>query len=357
MRSLLTVLALAACGRQNFNEGDAGTNRPDGQVGGVNNVAFVTSGLYAPSSFGADLAGADAICQQVAMSAGLPDASYIALLATSSKSVIGRLQGSRGWVRTDGEPLLDRPDDISGLGWLHPLAADENGELVNSGAVITGSSADGTGIDANCSDFTDFSGTYEFGSTRREAQGLLATGAQSCDSDAHLYCVGLGKTAKLEYTRAVGRLAFVSETARNGSFGGAPGADVICQQEATGIGATGTFKALLTESGNSSGNRIQRDGEPWVRIDGVLLADSALDFLAGRLKAALTVTSTGDYIANVAWTGGEPLALSPGNCADWGSNSATNSATYGLTEAVDRPAFNVGQSLCNQSARFYCLQQ
>ena len=97
MQRELLIVALAACGRVNFDaladNGDArGFDAPvvsDGATDGrvfVNNVAFVTSTLTRPGDLGG-VAGADAIWCDRAAAAGL-GSNYLAYLSSTSTSTL-----------------------------------------------------------------------------------------------------------------------------------------------------------------------------------------------------------------------------------------------------------------------------
>src|ERR1051325_10482127 len=131
MHQALPLLALLACGRDHFDP--------------THNTAFVTSTVHDPTTFGSDLAAADAICMARATDAGLLG-PYAALVWTQDVDATTRLGNARGWVRVDGVSVVDTIDDV-GLGrWLHPLAVDELGEPVHEGLVVTGAPVPNQGI-------------------------------------------------------------------------------------------------------------------------------------------------------------------------------------------------------------------
>src|SRR5258707_3208142 len=113
MRSGVWVLVvLAACGRDHFDP--------------AHNYAFVTSTVHDPSTYGADLAGADAACAAAAADAGLLG-EYVAYLANNSASAPTRLGNARGWIRLDGAPFVDRVVDLTAGAIFYPLQIDEHG--------------------------------------------------------------------------------------------------------------------------------------------------------------------------------------------------------------------------------------
>jgi hypothetical protein len=93
---------------------DASTDAEAVDAGpGVLAVANIAFGTYhgTPSSVGG-LDGGDALCNAEAADAGLPG-TYVAYLSTSAVDAIDRIGGSRGWVRPDGRPFVDRPEDLA----------------------------------------------------------------------------------------------------------------------------------------------------------------------------------------------------------------------------------------------------
>src|SRR5690348_11017356 len=93
---LLVVSITSACG--------GGDDAPgvDAAPGGPNR-AFVTRSVL-PGNFGG-IDVADGLCNTEASDAGL-GGTFVAWLSTSAVDARDRLDGSRGWVRTDGLPVI-----------------------------------------------------------------------------------------------------------------------------------------------------------------------------------------------------------------------------------------------------------
>jgi hypothetical protein len=95
------VLCIAGCGRVDFEL--HGVADAPADAAPPANFAFVTSTKQLPTTFGSDLAGADAICNTRATQAGLLG-TYVAWLSSTTMPAVNRLGGARGWIRTDGLP-------------------------------------------------------------------------------------------------------------------------------------------------------------------------------------------------------------------------------------------------------------
>ena len=209
----LALLVLAACGRDHFDP--------------AHNVAFVTSTVHDPVTFGSDGAGADAICAQTASAAGLVG-DYRAYVATTSVPAPDHLGNARGWIRTDGKPVADLVADLQTGHLLYPLRLDENGDDQGPVTVATGAQADGSvSLGGNCSDWANAATNYAVGIPAATGGAWAASGGSSCASVAHLYCFGVGMSSPLGVEPASGRLAFVTIQAYVPTAGLA-GADALC---------------------------------------------------------------------------------------------------------------------------------
>src|SRR5207249_1446674 len=135
----VAVLALVGCGRCGFaptrgapGDAGAGDTSANGDGGGLPgdalatgaNLAFVSSATYTPGAIGG-AAAADATCNALATSAGLPG-TYVAWLSTTTQNAVDRVSGARGWVRIDGLPIADLPTALGVQLW-YTLGVDQNG--------------------------------------------------------------------------------------------------------------------------------------------------------------------------------------------------------------------------------------
>lgn len=152
--------------------------------------------------------------------------------------------------------------------------------------------------------------------------------------------------------------------------------DAICQYYADQASLGGDYKAWLSDSTISAKDRLTRFTGPYVRTDGVKVADNWTDlttYTSGdpnpMLDAAINVDETGANQNNSyqpwAWTG-TAVATVPGNggfaagpfCSDWSSTSG-----YGKIGAYNLYQYgnwsHDSQKPCSSSntIHLYCLEQ
>ncbi len=332
-----------ACGRDHFDP--------------AHNYAFVTSTVHAPTTFGGELSGADAICAAAAGEAQLLG-TYVAYLGSSTVRAPDRLGNARGWVRLDGAPVVDRVDDLTAGRLLHPIRVDELGEDVGdaAGPVATGADSSGNTEDA-CTDWSSAGGGYTWGYSAATTDFWTSTGfPDNCTTAVRLYCFGIAYDAALEITPVQGRRAFVSVQAFVPG-GGLAAADALCASEASLAGLSGTFRALLGSSTSTAASRFDLSGRTWVRVDGIALADTPLDFMAGNLTAPPNVTAVGTYTSGTVMTGGSPGLVSS-TCSDWtDSGVGPGGVGAGLSEFAAPSAFDLAAPIGCAGAPIYCLEQ
>ena len=285
------LVIVAACGRTGFDPDlDAATGSADARsadaAAPAGNIVFTTSSSHDGALGG--LAGADAICAQRASEAGLAG-TYIALLSTSTTNAIDRLDGSRGWQRVDGKPVIDLPSQLTGLRAWYPIALDESGNdvRVNTTQVWTGTNPDGTAASDTCSDWQTVNGyAGSVGVDESGAANLTSTNfSDGCSALHRLYCFGTGNHPVSPPTPTVGRLAFLSDETWTPAGTGA--ADAICQSEAAAAGRSGTFLAALGAASSAESRYVT--GAPWVRADGKCCsANTPSELFAGSLFALHT---------------------------------------------------------------------
>jgi hypothetical protein len=351
-------LSLVACGRVGFQlENDGAVNS---DAAPLPNYAFVTSTLQLPTTFGADLSGADAICNMRATEAHLPG-TYVAWLSTTTINARDRLAVARGWIRTDGKPFADRIEDIVANEIFYPLNRDENGIEVAPDHVLTGTNDMGQLFSPNCADYSSSTQMIYFGVVEATAHGWTDESTVSCAMPARIYCFGISVSQPVSVVPAVGRIAFLTSQTFVPDAGGLTTADNLCANEATLGNLTGTYRAFLATTTASAISRVSLTGATWVRTDGVPLASSPQDLANGVLTAPLNVTSTQTYrIANAYGGATSATATSTGgaqNCADW-----TNTST---TAVVGLPSYATSQFFFSTSppnrpcsgVTIYCLEQ
>jgi hypothetical protein len=182
-----------------------------------------------------------------------------------------------------------------------------------------------------------------------------------CSQLARIFCFGTGFDVPLAPTApASSRAAFLTVQGFT-SGGGLASADALCAQEASLAGVPGTFLAALGTSTASAASRFDLMGPPWARLDGIQLAATPLDLIAGKLDATLSLTSARTEAYGCVITGGALGTTSPAGtaCTDW--TDVTAIGIGGNTVQATALAF-VGQNTagcihCDGSNPIFCLQR
>jgi hypothetical protein len=106
--------------------------------------------------------------------------------------------------------------------------------------------------------------------------------------------------------------------------------------------------------------------EPYVRIDGVKVADDWDDLTDGSLDATISVTETGAAVGiSRAWTGcladGSQPATGANDCLNWTDGSSSTFGHNGLTSRADSywswDDGIAGIANCRNRYRLYCIEQ
>jgi len=144
--------------------------------------------------------------------------------------------------------------------------------------------------------------------------------------------------------------------------------DKICQKLADNAILAGTYRAWLSDSTGSPSTRFVQATVPYVRTDGVVVADdyaALIGCTAGCLKAAISILETGVAAIETrdAWTAtttGGTLLPSPfhfEHCSDWSTSSTAWNGGVGdeFKNSTDwtREVFHA----CNMTSRLYCFEQ
>ena len=336
------------------------------------NIAFVTSSIHTGNLGG--LAGADAICQARANALAL-GGTYRAWLSTSTINAPARFAGSSGWVRVDGKPFANTISQLVAGRVYYPLALNERGGSELGEAVWTGTSSSGALSGVACTNWTDattaISGTI--GYTHYGTGSWTQNGGGACSSSQHLYCLGVDYAATVVPPPATAvRRAFMTNAPWIPN-GGLTGADALCNSEATAAGLPGTYRALLATTGATAASRFSTTGNPWARVDDVILAPTAAGFLGSAVagppaywQAALNVTAGGAYRQDRIWAGGATLGTSGTgtSCNGWSTVSATAFGAVGIgwssevASAFANYTQSSGVTTCdNTQSKLMCLQQ
>jgi hypothetical protein len=162
-----------------------------GDAGPLQHIIFATSSVY-PGNLGG-LAGADALCESHASSAGL-GSGWTALLSTSTKNARDRITVSGTVRNTDGTVLaLSAADLWDGIN--APVQYDENGTSVGPDREVwTASGEAGTGSGTYCVDWTSsaMAADGSTGDATDDGGDWLDNDDANCDESYSLYCFGPG---------------------------------------------------------------------------------------------------------------------------------------------------------------------
>jgi len=354
------ALVIAGCGcRYGFGHGDDAGAGDDGNGqeapidAALPNLMFTTSTTHR----GLDVtttAMADSICEMRAGEAGL-SGTYRAWWSSTTEDALTRISIARGWTRTDGRPFADRIEDaMLPLGGMagrvySPALLDENGQPVTNVGVMTATDGNGKHSTNDCSG-GNIDGGYTYSTYK-----WMSNVSMPCTSAAHLLCFGIDRDLPLVTSPPAGRRAFMVSFTTSGTLADA---DTACQTAAMSAGYVGSFKAWLATTTATASSRFSATGGPWIRPDGITLADDAASVLAGTLESPLNVMPNGTYIGPYKVFSGAADPVTVGTpattCTNW---TATGTVVAGDPHSVTATAFSTGSYPCNQGGYLYCLQE
>jgi hypothetical protein len=153
---------------------------------------------------------------------------------------------------------------------------------------------------------------------------------------------------------------FVTSTTTMGGFGGLSGGDAICAARASAAGLSGTYKAWLSTSGASAGDRLTHAAVPYELVDGTPIANDWADLVDGTLSAPIDHDEfgAGGYVAGV-WTATlwDGSLVAGSTCGDWSSSSSSDSGAAGVTSLSSNGWSAFGYGTCDTALSLYCFEQ
>ena len=366
-----------------------------------NKIAFVTS-IHGSSRLrewndaagNIGIAAGDSICQQLASTANLPAPfSFVAWLSDSSTDAYCHVHGLSGtknencgqptlpasagpWVRTDQAPFAARIDQALDpyLMIYAPVLLNEYGVPVTSPSYFSHTRTDGAlaAGGAPCGDWDVASPDDHVihGNAYQTGQGWTSSASSACDYPRPLLCLQKGSGPPLPPFWEGGARVFVTQQDGEGRLqdwseaGGSTGvdaADAICRASALaeGLPAPESYLAWISDTLVDAHERFTHDG-PWVRLDGIRVADDLNDLVNSSLKTSITVSEKGEYFGLIqVWTGTDPSGVaSTDNCADWTTDQHGTWGTIGRAYTVSSRWTEYLQVLnCDYSAHLYCFSQ
>ena len=156
-----------------------------------------------------------------------------------------------------------------------------------------------------------------------------------------------------------GQLVFVTSTAYSGDLGGLVGGDAKCQQRAIAGGHAGSFKAWLGDDSWSPAQRLTHSSRPYLRPDGVVVADNWDDLVDGlSWGAGIDVDEAGATRNSLVWTGAhaDGSSATP-NCENWTTGADAYRGRYGQTGNINYWTYDDLATPCDYAMRLYCFEQ
>lgn len=325
------------------------------------NFVFVSSKKYVPKALGG-LEGADTQCSELATAAGL-DGHFVAWLSTSTVDAKDRLGAASAWRNTQNNPFADQPNELFGDEQVYqPVRFDENGDAV-TGLVATGTSPRGVAAAENCNDWSSDSGSAALVTGDPTAGSALWTAdydGSSCAEQYHLYCFQIDYAGVDYPTPSQGRTVFVSSQPFVLGAQGRDAADQLCATDAaTANLGGGPYLALLGNASSSALDRLTQPTRPWVRPDGMVVANGNSAFSFGPLNTPITQLADSSHAGGVAIFGAPKIGDKADlNCENWTNpNAAVPAVIHGTTGYTDARWFAAETAACSQSARVLCVEQ
>ncbi len=160
------------------------------------------------------------------------------------------------------------------------------------------------------------------------------------------------------------RRVFVTSETYPGNLGGLDGADGRCQDLADQALLGGSFRAYIQNVEEAvDAHLTDHAGVPYVRLDGLMVAESFTDLTDGGLAAPLSLDEQRmehGGPAALAWTG--LATMFPGDCQDWSTveGNCDGGSTCGSGGAVMSAGasweFDGSHILCSTPLHLYCIE-
>ena len=161
----------------------------------------------------------------------------------------------------------------------------------------------------------------------------------------------------------VRKIIFVTSVTFMGKLGGLTGADQTCQKlaGAAGLKSPTTFRAWLSDGFEPVTDRIDPFEGPYIRPDGIQIADNWQDLTDGDLDAPISVDETKQdhtqltvYVwTNIAADGGFDGHTS---CEGWNKLPAGKTGRVGTLDSTSATWTHHSELLCVLQAHLYCVE-
>ncbi len=158
-----------------------------------------------------------------------------------------------------------------------------------------------------------------------------------------------------------GKRIFVTRATYDGNdFQSLPGADERCRVSALAAGYAGVWRAWLSDNNTDAAERLTDVG-PWKLMGTERVAFKDLVQTRGYPSVNLDRDEYGEpfLTRTTIWTGTKIQGFrDPGStCANWASESNSNSGRYGLTDATSQSWTDDGIDACYDSKHLLCFEQ
>ncbi len=163
------------------------------------------------------------------------------------------------------------------------------------------------------------------------------------------------------------KIVFVTSTMILPDVGGLSAADKTCNDLAQAAQLPGSYAAWLSTTSINARERLVPGAGPFVRVDGVQIAENIQDLLDGDITNPINITEKGSPLKPMVWTGTDATGVGvPGfSCSDWSMNSNEVKAIFGKADKVNESWTDMGTRNVNCSINpdstvkigMYCFQQ
>ncbi len=174
--------------------GGGGQAASGGQAGGAggSRLVFISSRKTKGDLTGPQ--GADAICNEVASSAGVPG-KFVAWISSKDSNAASRLTSDGPWELSNGTRVADRKSELLSGFLQSPINFFEDGQpLSGTQQVWTGTRPGGTAATATCGKWTSTDSSLHgvVGEANSSKKPWTETSTpQDCDGERRLYCFQL----------------------------------------------------------------------------------------------------------------------------------------------------------------------
>lgn len=159
------------------------------------------------------------------------------------------------------------------------------------------------------------------------------------------------------------RVVFITSSELPGNFGSIAKADRQCQIHADGSSHPRVHGRRFVSWVSAAGARVQdllvKGSKPYVRPDGMIVANDWASLTSAPLQHTITLTEDGEAVGgdDFAWTGTNTSGSSSSNtCNDWTSADSMIVGQKGVPSKTDNWTDD-DKHPCNVSGHIYCFEQ